>query len=80
MIKLCVFCKGKLEPEKTSYVENNGDHVILIKDVPCEKCAQCGETYFDNITVQEIERILSQNQHISSDIMLTVVDYHMRVA
>jgi len=72
---MCIFCKGKLKQEKTDYIEKNKSHVILIRDVPCEKCGQCGETYFDNSTVQVLESILSKIQYISSEITLTVIDY-----
>jgi len=72
---MCVFCKGKYEQDKTDYIENSENHVILIRNVPCEKCKQCGETYFDNPTVQMLESILDKMQHISSEITLSVVDY-----
>ena len=78
--KMCVICKGKIRQDKTDYIENSENHVILIKDVPCEKCGQCGETYFDNNIVQTIEHILSRIQRISSAITLTVIDYTKGVA
>jgi len=80
MKSMCIFCKGKLKQDKTDYIEKNENHVILIRDVPCEKCRQCDETYFDNSTVQIIEGILNKIQHISSEITLTVMDYEKSVA
>ena len=77
---MCVFCKGKLNSDKTDYIENNKSHVILIRDVPCEKCGQCGETYFDNSTVEAIESILDKITHYSSEITLSVIDYTKVVA
>ena len=72
---MCIFCKGKLSQDTTDYIENNRSHVVLIRDVPCEKCRQCGEAYFDNSTVQTIEQILGKIKHISSEITLSVIDY-----
>ena len=43
---MCVFCKGKLIPATTDYIEKIGNYVVIIKNVPCEKCEQCGEEYF----------------------------------
>ena len=77
---MCIFCKGKVKQDKTDYIESNENHVILIRGVPCEKCMQCGETYFDNDIVQAIERTLNQIQRISSEITLTVIDYAKNVA
>jgi len=72
---MCVFCKGKLKQDTTEYVESTSNHVVLIRSVPCEKCNQCGETYFDNDTVLELESILNKIQHISGEITLTVIEY-----
>ena len=77
---MCIFCKGTLTQDKTDYVENSRNLVILVRDVPCEKCRQCGETYFDNDTVQMLEHILNNVQCISSEITLTVMDYTKNVA
>ena len=72
---MCAMCKGKTKQGKTDYVESNDNHVVLIRDVPCEKCAQCGETYLDHNVVLVIERIMDQVQHISGEMSLTVIDY-----
>jgi len=77
---MCIFCKGTLNKGKTDYIENNKNLVILIRDVPCEKCGQCGEIYYDNDTVQVLEKALGKVQHISSEITLTVMDYGKNVA
>ena len=37
----------------------NGCYVI-IKNVPCTQCTQCGEVYLNGVTLQNIERILEQ--------------------
>ena len=77
---MCIFCGGSLKQSKTDYIEKNDNHVILIKDVPCEECEQCGETYFNNNIVKAIERILNSIQPVSSEITLTVLDYIKNVA
>ena len=77
---MCVFCSGSLKQSTADYIERHDNHVILIQDVPCEKCEQCGETYFDTSAVKEVERILDSIQHISSEISLTVIDYKKNAA
>ncbi|MCL2637637.1 MAG: type II toxin-antitoxin system MqsA family antitoxin [Oscillospiraceae bacterium] len=78
---MCVFCKGNLKPSMTDYIEKSDNNIILIREVPCEECEQCGEPFFDNNIVKEIERILNQIQYnISSEISLTVINYDKNVA
>jgi YgiT-type zinc finger domain-containing protein len=68
-------CKGELYEHLTEYIENKKSNVVLIKDVPCTKCKQCGETYFNNETVLMLERILNQVHYNGSEVSLTVLDY-----
>ena len=77
---MCVYCGGKLEATTTDYVEKIDNYVIVIKNVPCEKCAQCGEEYFSTSVAEHIERILDSIQKISSEITVTVIDYSSKVA
>ena len=77
---MCVFCNGRLEQSTTDYIEKNDNHIILIRDVPCERCEQCGEAFFSTSAVKVIESILNSIQHISSEISLTVIDYKKNVA
>jgi len=74
---MCTFCAGGLKQSETEYIEKAENHIVLIKDVPCEKCSQCGETYFSHNIVMMIEDILNRIQcNVSSEIALTVIDYN----
>lgn len=77
---MCVFCGGTLETASTDYVEKIDNYVIVIKNVPCEKCNQCGEEYFSGDVAKKIESILNSIQKISSEITVTVIDYSTKVA
>ena len=77
---MCVYCGGKLEAATTDYVEKIDNYVIIIKNVPCEKCAQCGEEYVSTPVAEHIENILDSIQKISSEITVTVIDYSSKVA
>ncbi|MFW5670599.1 MAG: YgiT-type zinc finger protein, partial [Acetivibrio ethanolgignens] len=40
---MCMFCKGNVTKESlTTHVVNYKNCVIVIKNVPCEECEQCG--------------------------------------
>jgi YgiT-type zinc finger domain-containing protein len=79
-IIMCVFCKGELIPSVTDYIEKIGNYVIVIKNVPCEKCEQCGEEYFSTEVAKKIESILNEIQEISTELTVSVIDYEHRVA
>ena len=76
----CSFCGGNLQKDVTEYIEKQDNYIVVIKNVPCEKCVQCGEVYFSNDTVLAIEKILHTIQYISSELTVTVIDYQNKVA
>lgn len=72
----CISCRGgHLEPSTTEYIEKQGNFIIVIENIPCEKCVQCGETYFSNEVMQKLEDILYKIDYISSALTVTVIDY-----
>ena len=50
---LC-FCGGKIEPKVTTFTYENGEEVILIKNVPAKICSRCGEKTFSPEITDEI--------------------------
>lgn len=72
---MCVYCGGTLKETVVDYVEKIDNYVIVIKNVPCEKCIQYGEEYFSTPVAEKIESILNGIQKISSEITVTVIDY-----
>ena len=77
---MCIFCKGNLKTDNTDYIEKSDNLIILVQNVPCEKCNQCGETYFDNSTVLFLERLINKIQPPSGDITLQVMNYDKTAA
>ncbi len=72
---MCVFCGGTLKEFVTDYVEKIDNYVVVIRNVPCKKCMQCGEEYFSSEVALKIETILDSIQKISSEITVTVIDF-----
>ncbi len=71
----CYFCKGNLEESTTEYIEKIDNFIVVIENIPCEKCSQCGEAYFSDEVAEKIEKILDSIQQISSSLTITVIDY-----
>ena len=54
----CLLCKGEMKPGTTIHTVQLKNCVVVIKNVPCLKCEQCGEVVLSADTVARIERIL----------------------
>ena len=70
----CFACKGNLEKATTTYMAEYNGCYIIIKNVPCTKCTQCGEEYLNGVTLQKIEEILEKLKSMLTEI--AVVDYN----
>lgn len=47
---------------------------MIIKNVPCRKCTQCGEEYLNGITLQKIESIIARLKDLLTEV--AIVDYN----
>ncbi|MDO4340929.1 MAG: type II toxin-antitoxin system MqsA family antitoxin [Eubacteriales bacterium] len=70
----CFICKGDLVTTTTTYMSEYNGCYIIIKNVPCTKCTQCGEEYINGITLDKIENILSKLKDLLTE--FAVVDYN----
>ena len=69
----CFLCKGDVEKSTTTYMTEYNGCYIIIKNVPCTKCTQCGEEFLNGVTLQKIEKILEGLNSMLKEI--DVVDY-----
>jgi YgiT-type zinc finger domain-containing protein len=69
----CFFCKGDLLESATTHVADLGKSVIIIRNVPCLKCSQCGETSYIGTVVKRLEEIVKLMQ--TSLMEIAVVSY-----
>lgn len=72
------FCKGDMLEDYTSYIVDLGKCVIVIRNVPCYKCNQCGEVAYSATVVKELERMLDVLENTLTEI--TIVNYANKVA
>jgi YgiT-type zinc finger domain-containing protein len=51
----CTICKhGETEPGRVTVTLQRGQTVVIIKDVPAEVCANCGEYYLNEAVTEHI--------------------------
>jgi YgiT-type zinc finger domain-containing protein len=55
----CFFCKGAIQDGCTTYVADLGTCVIVVRNVPCHKCAQCGGVSYSLDVGGRIEEIVA---------------------
>ncbi|WP_419543256.1 type II toxin-antitoxin system MqsA family antitoxin [Negativibacillus massiliensis] len=76
---MCFYCKCKTtKPSRATHVVTFDDCIIVVKNVPCEECEQCGEKYFSDEVMEQLEIIVAKARQLASEVF--VVDYNKRVA
>ena len=69
----CCYCGGNTSESTATYVVEIGERIIIIKHVPCEKCTQCGEPFYNATVVERLEQITEQLEKTLTEI--AVVNY-----
>ena len=71
---MCMFCKCDTMKKSTStHVVNYKNCVIIVKNVPCEECEQCGEKYYTDEVAEKLEMIVNSAKQLAQEI--SVMDY-----
>ena len=75
----CVFCGGDVVEKNVTFVYENGDQLLVIRDVPAEVCSTCGEkTYSPQIT-DEIMQFAKQRFEPVKLIQVPVFNFEHKV-
>ena len=70
----CMSCKyGDMEESMSTFFAQLNNCYIIIENVPCLKCTQCGDEYFTNSVAERIEDILDSLEKVASKIF--IMDY-----
>ena len=57
---MCMFCKcDTVKQSTTTHVVNYKNSIIVIKNVPCEECEQCGEKYYTDEVAEQLEKMVN---------------------
>lgn len=70
----CLLCKSNAMEESTNvYFAQLDKGYVIIENVPCYKCTQCGEVVYKASVLEKIDEILDKLENISSKIF--IMDY-----
>ncbi len=70
---MCFYCKGDMRPATTTHVVNYNGCLIVIKNVPCEECSQCGEVEYSDEVMERLETIVDRAKQLLQEV--SVIDY-----
>ena len=74
----CFRCKGSVIHKLKTHAVTLDKCVIIIKNVPAFICKQCGEAYFSDDVMQNLEKITDRLENLIREV--AVVDYAESVA
>ncbi|MCM1299077.1 MAG: type II toxin-antitoxin system MqsA family antitoxin [Firmicutes bacterium] len=69
----CFYCKCEMEKSYTTYVEEIGQSLIIIRNVPCYKCSDCGEKAYTGDVIERLEEIAESLKKTLTEI--AIVNY-----
>jgi len=72
---MCMFCKcDTFRKATTTHVVNYKGCIIVIKNVPCEECVQCGEKFYSDEVARHLEKLVAAAKQLMQEI--SVIDYN----
>lgn len=69
----CFLCKGKMKAGFTAHMMELPNCILVVKNVPCFICEQCGEVAFDSDVIEQLDRIAAKVGDVMTEI--AVVQY-----
>ncbi|MBP5452720.1 MAG: type II toxin-antitoxin system MqsA family antitoxin [Treponema sp.] len=69
----CFSCEGEMKDSFANYMTDIDGHFIIIKNVPCHKCSQCGEVSYSGKIVAKIEEIVEKIKSTLTEV--AIIDF-----
>lgn len=71
---MCMYCKcDTVKQSLNTHVVNYKGCVIVIKNVPCEECVQCGEKFYTDAVAERLEIAVNLAKKLMQEV--SVIDY-----
>lgn len=69
----CQKCGSAAEKGLTTSVTDLGTCLIIVRNVPCYKCAECNEVIYTADVVQHLEKLIESSKTLMQEI--SIIDY-----
>jgi YgiT-type zinc finger domain-containing protein len=71
---VCLSCKtGEMQESTNAYFIQSNHCYVIIENVPCYKCSQCGEIFYKASVLEKIDGIMERLENVASKIF--ILDY-----
>jgi len=67
----CVQCNGEMESTMTTYTGKTTDCVVVIKNIECNKCDQCGAETYNESAAELISQIVTKIRRMPLELVVT---------
>lgn len=74
----CFMCKGDMIEQRTAYMADFGDCIVIVRNVPTLVCQQCGEKAYTDEVAAVLETIVNKAREMLTEI--AVVNYPVQAA
>jgi YgiT-type zinc finger domain-containing protein len=74
-MKCDIYGKEGVRLQKVSETHGKGDDLLVIEDIPMFSCPHCGESYFTDETLHEIEHIKSHRHELAVKSIVEVAQF-----
>lgn len=59
----CCYCKGDMTNSTATYFTELENTIVIIKNVPCFRCSQCGEVIYPAPVLERVENIIDPDRN-----------------
>lgn len=63
-MRKCFYCKGNMIDDFSNYMMDVDGRFIIVHNVPCHKCSQCGEVSYSEEVVARLEEIVAKLKEV----------------
>lgn len=74
----CFFCKGDMAPSTTTHMIELEHCILIVKNVPCHRCSQCGEVTLGSDVIEELDKLALLFESAMTEV--AVVNYPLQTA
>ena len=74
----CLKCAAEAVKSTTTDVTDLGDCLIIIRNVPCDKCTECNEILYTGDVMRKLDAIIAKAKQTLNEI--SVIDFAKKAA
>ena len=72
-MRKCFYCKGNMVDGFSNYMVDLDGRFIIIRNVPCHKCSQCGEVSYSGEVVARLGEMVVKLKEAPAEV--AIVEY-----